>query len=255
MRLSLDTVYKPLANILYDLMIKKFVYLGIGLIILAVVLFIISGYLFSNEITNSVSFVNLTVRANSFSYYVANYHNTSEIAIYALADQPVNFYLMNSTAFSGWSGQVSSNKSANGLRYAQQLKLNATSIFENQKTIMAPVLVNGSGSYPGNSVYVVIDNTFGSSSVGMPLNASVAYFPLRISRIVYYDMIGVAAIILFIAGIIVSLYGAFKKSVPKTDSSGNAVPTKEDRDKEYVEQLYKGVKKSGKKKSGAKAPK
>lgn len=230
-------------------MIKKFVYIGIILIVLAAVLFLTSGYLLSNGISKNVSIANLTVKQYNFSYYPATYYNTSEIAIYVLASQSVNIYILNSTTFSIWRNYVTSNKSANGLNYVEQLKVNSTDIFQNKKSLVAPLIVNSSKNYSKNVLYVVIDNTLGSPSTSTPLNASVAVLPLQTSNQIPYEVLGLLSLVCFIAGIILLIYGILKKEQPKLDASGNTVQSKEQKDKEYVDQLYKNVNRGKKKKS------
>ncbi len=224
---------------------KKIVYIGIGLLILSIVLFIVAGFLLSSGLGSSIMATNLTVQAGGFSSVpITYYSNTSALAVYAVINNPANLYLMNHSSFTSWSGYMDSSRNASGIKYAEQLGINSTHIFPNTSFSVIPINLKGSATsnLSANRIYVVIDNTLGSKSSTMALNASVSYLPLESSRLIISAVLGYGVIILAIAAIVLIIWGLVKKdklASPMVD--GKNVP-KDQQEKEYVDQLYKGVK-------------
>lgn len=229
-------------------MIKKMVYYGLAMLVLAAVLFFGSGYLFSSGLGKSITLNNFTIGADNFSSYPITYTNASEVAVYVIATKPINTYLMNSSDYLSWSSHMLSTRNSSGLSYAEQLGISTNDIFKNASLTVIPLLVNSSANVSKNKFYVILDNTFGSHSFNSSVNATVSYFPLHTSKLIVYELLDVLAFVILVAGIIILIWGLVKTNEPKVAPvSTTGKPTKSQKDKEYVDQLYKGVKKSKKK--------
>lgn len=226
---------------------KKLVLIGVGLLVVAVVLFVLSGYLLTKGFSGNINFSNVTVGAHNFSYTSIRYNKSSSaVAIYALLGSPANLYVFNSSTFTRWYGYMSVNKlSANGYQYAQTIDANSIYLFSNA-TIQViplnfknyPITVNGS-----SSLYVVIDNTAGSKSAATPVNASVSYIPLNTSTVVTSAALGYGVLISGLAGIILIIWGLVKKDEQDKIKGPDKKAVSSDQ-KKYLDKLYKGVKKS-----------
>jgi hypothetical protein len=175
-----------------------------------------------------------------------------------VASSAINVYIFNASAFSLWQRHMAGNASVNGLQYAKTIYPGNSTFISASTTLVMPE--NGSAVLPkgalfNNSVYVVLDNTNDSPSSGNTVNARVVYLILDSATTTRYHMlasnqtyVGVAALVLFIAGVVLAIYGIVKK---EPQSSAVQVPTsKKAADKEYIDSLYKNVdnKKAGKKK-------
>jgi hypothetical protein len=222
-------------------MIKKFVYIGLVMILIAVIMGISAGYLLTNSATKQLSASNLTINPNSFADLPIQTHNSTALAIYSIADNLTNLYLLNSTTFSKWSSYMFVHRNASGLDYVESLGVNSSDIFKNKSNVYTQVLQTSS-SNAASVEYVVIDNTPGSASSKIPVNATVTYIPLQLSSLVVYEIPVIIGFIVGVAGIIIIIYGILKRrpetvaGIPK-DGSG----TKDEKEKAYVEQLYKGI--------------
>lgn len=224
------------------------IYYGLAMIILAAALFFGSGYLFSNGIGKTLAVKNFTVGADNFTSFPINYTNASELAVYVISAKPINVYLLNITTYHLWSSHMLSAKSDSGVGYAQQLGVVSNDIFKNSSFAIIPVLVNSSKNYSKNRVYVVMDNTFGSHSFNGSVNTTLSYFPLHSSKLLVYELLDVLAFVILIAGIIIIVWGLVRSGEPKMKEEMDKPLTKDQKQKEYVDQLYKGVKKSKMKK-------
>ena len=234
-------------------MMKKFIYYGIALIVVAIVIAMVSGYLLNSKVGGSISSANVTVNAGSFAYVGIPSGNYTALAVYAIMANSTNIYVMNGSTFSKWSNYLSLNKSASGLSRARALGVNSSYIFENKRSIYTQIFAQqGSGANSSlNGMHVVIDNTPGSNSSAISFEGIVTYIPLQLSSLVIYEVPMMLALVIGIAGLIVAIYGLIKKG---EQSLANAMQpndgmTKEQRDKEYLEQIYKGVDSDKKKRS------
>ena len=228
-------------------MIKRIIYYGIVMLAVAAIISFASVYLFNNEIKSNGIGNNLTVEAHGFSYFPITYPNSSEMEVYVIADKPINVYILNATDYSRWSSYVHTANNPNGLAYAETLGLNSTRIYKNMPIVSAPLALIANSVNSSNKVYVVLDNTPGSNSTGSPVNASVEYSFITLTKGLVFEVAGtVIGLVLGIVGIIAILYGVLRKSdpTPTLDSSGRVQSTKEQRDKEYVDRLYRNVKKA-----------
>ena len=224
---------------------KKFIYYGIALIVIAIVVALASGYLLNSKVGGSVSSENITVNASGFEYVGIPNGNYTALAVYAIMANSTNIYVMNRSTFSAWSSYLSQNRGASGLSRAMALGVNSSYIFENKRSIYTQVFAQpGSGANSSlNGMYVVIDNTPGSNSSAISFEGLVTYIPLQLSSLVIYEVPMILALVAGIAGLIVIIYGLVKKG---GQSLANAMQpndgmTKDQRDKEYLEQIYKGV--------------
>jgi hypothetical protein len=232
---------------------KKILLIGVGLIVLAIILFFISGYLLSNGLGSSIKATNLTVQHGGFSTVpVSYYSNTSAVAIYVISEQPTNLYLLNSTQFTIWNTYMNKNKNASGIKYVRTLGVNSSYIYSNTTLSVLPLNVKNiqvQNTF-NNQIYVVIDNSAGSKSTAVNVNATVSYLPLQSSRLAISTGLGYVVIIVAITGLAFAIWGAIRKDRKKAAEAALEAKGmgKSQKDKDYVDQLYKGVK--GKKKKG-----
>lgn len=222
---------------------KKLALIGIVLIIAAVILFVLSGYLLSSGVGNNIKLTNLTISPGSFSYVPIDYGgNISALAIYAVMQKPTNLYILNNSTFNSWDTYVNGNASASGITRVQDLGVNSSHIFKNATLEVIPIrLSNSPHSNISGTTYVVIDNTQGSNSSNIRFNASISYVELHSSNLLLSAALGYAVFIIGIAGIIILIWGLVSKA-PEPKGTDEEQKTKEQKDKEYVDKLYKGIK-------------
>ncbi len=222
-------------------MIKKFVLIGVILVIAAIVVFFLTSYLLTNSLGGKITMLNSTVAAGGYHEVRINYTNsTTIIALYTLISAPINLYVMNASAYSEWSGYMAANANASGVSEAGRLNLGAQGLFTNKTAGMVPIETNGVGGQgTQGSVYVVMDNTHGSTSSAESVNATLWYVPVEKSGILISAAIGYSCFILGIAGIILIIYGLVKKGKQAEEQKAE----KEKSDKAYVDRLYRNVKK------------
>lgn len=234
-------------------MIKKFVYYGLALIVIAIVIAIVSGYLLNSKVSGSVSSANITVNAGSFAYVAIPSGNYTALAAYVIMANSTNIYVMNGSTFSKWSSYLSLNRSASGLSRAQALGVNSSYIFEDKRSVYTQLFTQPGNSSNSslNSMYVVIDNTPGSNSSKISVDGVITYIPLQLSSLVIYEVPMILALVVGVAGLIVIIYGLVKKGGQDLLNAmqPNDGMTREQRDKEYLEQIYKGVDSDKKKRS------
>lgn len=229
---------------------KKFVFIGIGLLIAAAVLFVLSGYFLTSGFSGSVNYTNIVVGAHNFSYFPVNYnHSISALAVYTVLNKPANLYLLNSSAFLKWDNYMKVNGSAvSGYEYVQRISQNSTYIFNNATFEVIPLNLKVSklSANQSGSVYVVIDNTKGSKSYSSSVNATISYVPLSGSTVMLSAGLGYGVVVLGIAGIIGIIWGLLKKDDDTLGGKSDAKEDKTKEQKEYLDKLYKGVKKGKK---------
>jgi hypothetical protein len=124
-------------------MIKKFIYIGLVMILVAVILAVLSGYLLTNSTGKQVVASNITVNASSFADLPIQLHNSTALAIYVVEANATNIYILNSAQFSEWSSYMDSHGNASGVGYVETLGVNSTYIFKNKScSRQAPVLLS-----------------------------------------------------------------------------------------------------------------
>lgn len=236
---------------------KKIVLIGVALLVLAIVFLAIDSTIGIGGSKPTTS--NFTVGADNFSYLPVEYNSSIAIlAIETLLSSPTNIYILNGSAFSAWSSRIKGNSSADGLAYIEKMGVNSSYVASNRSIATIPISLEGNkvlqNNLTLNKIYVVIDNTHGSKSYATQVNATVSYLTIvstKVSSTLAISLVfSVGFILLLVAGIIVIVYGILKKDVENAaQGAAKGVSAKEQKDKEYVDQLYKGIK-SKKKRSG-----
>lgn len=227
---------------------KKVVLIGLGLIILAGILFVVSGYVLTNGLGGGIVVNNFTVGSGNYSYAALKYDNATAVAVYAALGSSANLYALNGSAFARWTSYMESNSGSSGISYIYSLGVNSSYIKRNISVGVLPIDLK-TGPFmlknnPSAQIYVVVDNTQNSQSENSIVNVTVSYLPLQSGKLLESAALGYGVILLFIAGIIVIVYGFWKKKedMPGPVQTPGKGTAKESKDREYVEQLYKGVK-------------
>ncbi len=261
---------------------KKIVYIGLGLIVIAIVLFLINIYLgssVSSGFQNVLLTQNLTINGGAFSSVSINATNNSYFFVAAQLSKEANIYLFNSSAYKSWKSAVSSNSPVHGITAAIGLEgKGAFYIFKNTINASIPqglgisaqnatYATNSTALYPAGTYYVVIDNTNGSASYQSQVLAHVLYLPPITNssitsgplaglggQITQEIWLGLAFFIILVAGLVVTVYGYFKKPKFATTAAtpfGKPATPGSEVDTQYVDKLYKNVdqRKKAKKKS------
>ncbi len=223
-------------------MIKKFVYYGLALILIAIILALASGYLLNSKVGSSVSSANLTAGAGGFAYISTPVGNYTALAVYAIMSNSTNLYIMNGSTFAKWNSYISANKGSSGISYAQSLGVNSSYIFKDKRSIYTQLFISGNTANSStNKAYVVMDNTPGSNSTAIAVNGIITYIPVKLSSILVYEVPVIIALILGVSGLIIIIYGLVRKGQPKLGALDSQGISKEQKDKEYLDQVYKGV--------------
>ncbi len=255
---------------------KKIVYIGLGLIVLSIIVLLLSSGTtssLSQSLQSSFLTQNITVQAHNFASIQLNATNSSYIFVIGVMNNPANFYLFNSSAYSKWTSYIQTANSPSGLTKAISLEGNGVSIiYRNQTNVSIPsgtgfvqttpfYAISNQSMFRKGTYYAVIDNTNGSASEANPVKASFVYLPpitnqslasgpfssfsKQLNQEILY---GLAFFILIAAGIIVLIYGLIKK--PKTPGGGQPSQQKVNpkADQQYVDNLYKNVDKNSKNK-------
>lgn len=260
-------------------MIKKIVLIGLLLIAASIAVLFIGGTLVLNSaslISNQLSNINASIAPGNFSYVHLVAQNASFFVFLAKLSSNANFYVFNQSGFSTWTNGISTAR-VSGLSYAISLEnKGAFIIYRNASVPTAPSLVasdptllftyNSLQPYPAGTYYFVVDNTNGSASFQKQIGAEFIYTqPINnqsinsgtlgsIPKNLFNNELIVGGIFFFllIAGILVSLYGTFKKPPEETgDHQKGAKSTVSGSkiDQKYLDELYKGI---GKKKRAKK---
>jgi hypothetical protein len=261
---------------------KKIVIIGLLLVLASIGVLFIGGNLVLNNaslVSNQLKSANLTISAGNFSYVQLGATNASFFVLLAKLSNNANFYVFNQSGFSAWSAGVHSARGASGIRYAISLEnKGAFMIYKNTSTPSVPPLVssdpslifayNSSIPYPQGSYYFVVDNTNGSASSQMLMNAQFVYAPpinnqsiksgalgsIPAALVNNELLVGGVFFILLVAGICVTLYGLVKKPpetpVDMLKKNTNAIPVSSKVDPKYVDALYRGVGKKRRAKQG-----
>jgi hypothetical protein len=189
-------------------MIKKYLYAGAVLLIIAVVvLYSVSSFITSGSPT---SIVNLTVLGGSIGYAPIQVNATSVSIIFVFASNLTNVYFLNQSMFNGLSGYLNGNSLRSAYSYVIAHNVSKTDIFQdNESAIKEEYQLNNSAS--NYYVYAVVDSTSGSPSHNSIVNASVVYKAYTYNTWISKSgesLVGIAA---FILGVALMIYGALKK--------------------------------------------
>ncbi len=248
---------------------KKFIYIGVILLVVAFAMLLLAGSLLNSTVNNLFTQKNVTVGPSAFTYEQVQL--TRQPAIIAMiSDAPVNFYVFNSTGFLKWSSSMYSTNAPSGYRSALPLEGaglvygylgtksatipysasidNTTPFYETNSTS----LDNVTGTY-----YAVVDNTNGSASSASGVKASVLYESTSSSlagsqaaSAVGVLAAGASFFVLLIAGIALVIYGIVKKQpiAPGEPASARQAVQKSNMTEEQIDQLYKNIKKKSQRK-------
>lgn len=254
---------------------KKLVIIGIIVLIAGIVI----SELATNLVQPPFSTENLTISANGYNYMQFNFSNSQALfVLYSGFKEPMNVYVMNTTAFSSWEGSLNQSTPPNGFASAISLEgKGVIGIYKNMSTYILAYPINysrntvylnknftSSNSSNGNlsiensnaTYFIVFNNMNGNVSNSLPNIAYVKYIPpLTLANIqgdhavVNYIYISggslLAALILVIAGIVIIVIGLIKKpkalaaEVPEV--SGKISMGKLDRKIKERDELYKSV--------------
>ena len=250
---------------------KKFIYIGLLLLAIAVVAFFVFVIAspFSSAISKIVTTYNVSVSSDGFYYVPVSVSNSIRSIIYVALNGSTNVYLFNASTFHTWSSKIQSNSTASGLAEARLLGTGIGSLIEHDVNVSQILLTDnlstsnitetttGFSGFNGTA-YVVIDNTRGSRSNSTAVKGAVLYFGLTPSNLGLYQGVGfevlgagIFEIALIIAGLVLIIYGALKKdpnietgamgAAGKANDAAKGGPSKE-----YIDSLYKGVDKKKK---------
>ena len=205
-------------------MIRKYIYAGIVLLIIAVIAF----YSVLSFVPTSIPNVaNITVLSNSIGYVPVLVNASDVTIIFVFASGDTNIYYLNQSAFDGLSGYLAGNASGSGYTYVLAHNVNKSDIFQGNITAVneeyqTPAI---SGNY---YVYAVVDSTNGSPSANSVVSASIVYTAYSNSSWTTMEnewieriLAGVSTLIL---GFALLIYGAFKK--PKVAAQNEAAKKK-----------------------------
>jgi hypothetical protein len=241
------------------IMRKKFIYIGLALLAIAAIIFFALGSisLFGGILSKGLTTSNVTVASGGFSYVPVTTVNASLIVLYTATNGKANIYLFNTSAFYSWSNRMHGNSSSSGLAYATALGTNSSRAIDSNVEVSELLLTKNTSTADQNSsilsidnfgdtAYVVIDNSMGSTSYNTSIRAVVSYLRLTSDTLGAYNSTIIEAVvivgadfILGVAGIILIIYGFLRRA---PDSGTEAVGKgAEPMSKEYINALYKNV--------------
>ncbi len=201
---------------------KKIVIIGLVLIVAAFIASFLLSYI------NPFMYMNTTISGNGFFSINFSMPSNTSSALFMFAgrfNKSINFYSFNLTAFQKWKALVGANP-ANGLSYAKALEGNGTlAILTNVTSIALPAehnITNATLVYSSNRSVSNETEVFVMQGISGITNASIAYIPPvtastlskypSISNAIYYMGLGsLSAIVLFIVGLGMIIYGLIKK--------------------------------------------
>lgn len=219
-------------------MLKKITYIGVALMLIALVVIIVTALLLNHTIGSKLERYNLTVGAHNYTYVKIVQNTTLVSMVYEVSSGPSNLYVVNSSVLAGMKAYLSGNPSASAYSYITSAKVDPNDTQLNS-THAAVTLYNlpSKAANKTDVLYVVLDNTKGSSSATSALNATVLFVKFNPSAGIAYSLTYIVCIIVFIAGIVVTVYGLLKKDSVVGDVTK---PMGKD-DQEYIDSLYKNV--------------
>lgn len=253
---------------------KRMVLIGIVLLVVAFLVFLANNSVSTSLVTGlsnlSVS-QNLTVLPYSYGYVVLPIQGNAQTFYILLSNfsKPINSYLFNSSAYTKWKSAVTANVPANGFDTAVSLERNGTffifrnstlasvpsQLISNNKSVVYSTSENA--SYVNGTYYLVLDNTNGSESANSVVNAEIKYLaPITNSTLQTSKLsnisnsfqtalwLGVAFFFLLIAGIILLVFGFFRKRRDQLEAMpppGKEKLKNDEVSKEYVDKLYSNL--------------
>ncbi len=242
---------------------KKFLYIGIALILVSIIIF---GYIVhvvssisSPSVQSKLGIVNYTISKGGFESYNFT-SNGNKSAFIALIGKKIDFFLFNSSGYNLWLGNATLANAENlEGRGTMIIALNSTNftmplpssenIYYMAKSLNKTDLKNG--ILPVGNYTSVFYNGPGSYSANYSTYVVLTYLPS--SKLSYlggfigdFAILGVVAIIAFIAGIIIILYAFLSKEKVSNNSSfqGKGKPKGKDsnnQEDKYIDDLYSYV--------------
>lgn len=191
-------------------MIKKYLYAGLVLLVVAVVVF----YILASNIAvgTPTKVANLTVLNNRIGDVPVQVNSTAVSMWLVFVSGYTNIYLLNQSTFTGLSGYLNGNSSASAYSYVQAHNVNKSDVFLNSSGVRKENYPTSQNVSAGNySVYAVIDSTSGSPSSNSVVNATVVYVAYGYSTLVKKSGELLIAIAAFILAVALLIYGALKK--------------------------------------------
>ncbi len=245
---------------------KRLVYFGLLLIVLSIILFgVIANSTSStfSKLYGDLVYKNITINPNSLYYISINSTTASPMLVGIGMHSPALVFLFNASSFSAW---MSGSGPKSGLGGALLLEGKGLMLaYNNTRNVSIPAEPNSALEYQSNSSGInlgelpiggykfVIDNANGSSSSNTAINATYVFLPSSsVANITSgtsgMGLLSVAALILFILGVVLLVYGIIKRS-PSTSKSVVAGLSGGTPSDEAIDQLYKSIN-SGKLKTG-----
>ncbi len=226
-------------------MIKRLAYIGLAVLIISIIIFFVFGGVVSNSIASNTNKSNLTIGVHNYSYTTITPKSKGMLYVMEEGSQyPINLYLLNANQLGAFVSYVNASSAHSGAGFEAADNINKTDVALNSTTFGPYSFYNSN-----ETQYLVEDNTYGSYSNTI-VQSVVLLAPIKESIGLTYSIISILLLIGIIAGIVILIYGIFKKEKPK-DASTVIQPT--DDEKAYVDQIYSKSrqKKSKRKKSGA----
>lgn len=239
---------------------KKIVYIGLLLMALSVALFVSVSSSSLNVPHGQQLVENMTIPVLGYKAMPITANGTSAIEFYTASSSASNVFLFNQSAFTAWNSSMPSQP-YNGLKLAESLEgMGAMVIYSGTPAALVPptlsyppayisnALNESTGVVPAGAYYAVIENMNGTLVNANPINATFVYLPAVTSKLASQSFIrfsaeGIAAILLFVAGIVLAVYGAMR---PSPAQAAKGVPTQAE-----VDALYHGIRSDRYKKTGA----
>lgn len=255
---------------------KKIVYIGVALLILALIVFLESSSLTNTALQNTTqnitqslqrSSVTQNVVVQSDSFYVLPLPITNTTAFFLAVgnfSSRVNAYLFNGAGFGAWNSIVSGNTMAIGLNSAIDLEgRGALIIYRNvtfasvppyiQEANVTPIYMSNASIANVSTYYFVIDNTNGSASSSKQVDVTTKFGSFQSSALsslsglqTAFDL-GLVFFVLLVAGLLALVLGILRK--PKGDAEMPPVGMKLKKDEvnpAYVNRLYRNLRRRGK---------
>ncbi len=227
---------------------KNFVLLGLAIIAATILLLPVVGRsVISGVLSNGHNYT-MVAPPNRYAYINVTLVANTPAAAYVTTNQSTDIYALNGSEFSSFKSAAANAVSLSEFRAANANTIEGAEILTNTTNTIA-LLENPNGAPRAYNYYVVIDNTGSSNAVSGYVD--VVY----LSNSAGTDIVALGAVAIagLIAGAALIIYGLVKKTPLPQEKS----PIMDEKDKAYVDSIYKNVgksehkprKKTGKKRS------
>ena len=225
---------------------KKFLYIGIILFVLGIIVGILSTSLalpstFSNPIEGQI-----LVNASSLGYVPITLNQTGIVILFFNSSSPVDLYFANASAFgrisgAGISGGASRNEAinleGNGVYEVYENSTNGVFPYAYQGFAAPKYLVNSSTVLQSGTYYAIFANG-GSGAAAIIARMLPASLTTINSEFQGFALYGAATIVLVVVGLGMVVLSFFLKNKPKAEQGGM---------EEEVKKEYDRIDKKGKK--------